>query len=116
MAITNLANAAGPVRLHGAGLAAVIAAAVLAFTAGCGTAPPQNTAPPQRTVHPQNTAQPQSIRPATPTVSPRQAPIPASQTGDVGVAGSFLVSLRDMTFTGPHTSPRPTSLSAPGGW
>jgi dienelactone hydrolase len=38
-------------------------------------------------------------------------PIPASQTGDVGVAGSYQVSQRDMTFTEPaHTSPAGESL------
>jgi hypothetical protein len=112
-------NTTGPGRTRAAGIAAgIIAGAVLALATGCGgPSQPPGTAQLRGTARPQGTA-----RPPTPAVPARQtpaaraapvtpAPIAASQTGDVGVAGSYQVSQRDMTFTEPaHTSPAGESL------
>jgi hypothetical protein len=99
-------NTTGPGRTRAAGVAAgIIAGAVLALATSCGgPAQPQYTAQHRGTA--QTPAAPARQTPAARATPVTPAPIPASQTGDVGVAGSYQVSQRDMTFTEPaHTSP-----------
>jgi predicted dienelactone hydrolase len=91
--------------------AGLIALAVLALTTGCSAAGTIRTQPRDSATAPR----PASAGKTTGTGDSAtvSSTVPVSRTGDLGVAGSFVVALRTMTFTEPaHAGPAGEALGA----